>query len=159
MTRIVDAIEIFVGVLLLFMALLTSTSAFSRYVLSSPIPDEYELSRLMLGVVVCWGTAAAFRHGDQIQLDLFWDRTNETVKKILTRIGASICLIAVAFFSWALAIKVSDAYHSNLVTVDTALPIWAFYLFAWLGTVPTLIVLAWQVVSPSIDTPRTIGAE
>lgn len=159
MKKLVDIVEIFVGFLLFFMALLTSTSAFTRYALSSPIPDEYELSRLMLGVVVCWGMAAAFRHGDQIQLDLFWDRTTPKVKRFLSRIGAAICFLAVAFFSWALAVKVSDAYRSHLVTVDTALPIWTFYLFAWLGTIPTLIVLGWQVVFPPQETARKSAAE
>lgn len=149
MNSFVKSVEIFAGIMLLCMALLTSTSAFTRYIFSRPVPDEYDISRLTLGVVACWGMAAAFRHKDHIQLDLFWGKMERGTQRLLTRIGAAICLMAIAFFSWALLAKAYDSYLSNIVSIELGLPIWIFYMPAWLGTLATLVVLAGEIISPS----------
>lgn len=153
MNRVVNYIEILSGLILLFMASLTSVSAVTRYLFNAPIPDEYEVSRLSLGVVVCWGMAAAFRHNDHIQLDLFWDKLGAKSKDILSRVGSGICFLAVAFFSCALATKVLDTFSSHIETVDLGLPVWTFFAVAWLGSLSVLVVLAWQVVKPSGEIP------
>jgi TRAP-type C4-dicarboxylate transport system permease small subunit len=152
MKRFVDAIEFVAGLLLLGMAFLTSTSAVTRYLLSAPIPDEYEFSRLTLGVVACWAIAAAFRHRDHIQLDILWDRTPVRLRSALTRAGALICLAAMAFVSWALGAKVVDSYQSNLVSVDLGVPMWIFHAAAWLGTLASIVVLAAEVFGAPAET-------
>lgn len=146
MKRFVDAIEMIAGLLLLGMAFLTSISAFMRYAFASPIPDEYEISRLTLGIAACWAIAAAFRHRDHIQLDILWDRTPSGAKVVLTRIGALVCSLAMAFVAWALGVKVLDSFQSGLVSVDLGLPVWPFHAAAWLGTLASIVVLAVQVV-------------
>lgn len=153
MKRFVDAVEWIAGMLLLGMAFLTSVSAFTRYLFASPIPDEYEISRLTLGVVACWALAAAFRHRDHIQLDILWDRTPVRAKAVLTRIGALVCVVAMAFVAWALGVKVLDSYQSGLVSVDLRLPVWVFHAAAWLGTLASIFVLAAEVVGRDGETP------
>lgn len=145
MKRFVDAIELIAGLLLLAMAFLTSVSAVTRYFFASPIPDEYEMSRLTLGVVACLAIAAAFRHRDHIQLDILWDRTPAVAQAVLSRIGVFLCALAMAFVVWALATKVIDSFRSGLVTVDLGLPIWWFHAAAWLGTLASIAVLAAQL--------------
>jgi TRAP-type C4-dicarboxylate transport system permease small subunit len=152
MKRFVDAIEFVAGLLLLGMAFLTSTSAVTRYLLSAPIPDEYEFSRLTLGVVACWAIAAAFRHRDHIQLDILWDRTPARLQAVLSRIGALICLAAMAFVAWALGAKVFDTYQSGLVSVDLGVPMWIFHAAAWLGTLASIVVLAAEVFGAPAET-------
>lgn len=154
MKQFVAAVEMIAGLLLLCMAFLTSVSAFTRYFIASPIPDEYEISRLTLGIVACWATAAAFRYHDHIQLDLLWDRTPVTAKLLLTRCGALVCAAAMAFVAWALGAKVIDSYLSELVTVDLGLPIWPFHAAAWLGTLASIVVLVAEVVGPDRETPH-----
>ena len=157
MKRFVDAIEVVAGLVLVGMALLTSSSAITRYFLSSPIPDEYEFSRLTLGVVACWAIAAAFRHRDHIQLDILWDRTPARLRLVLTRTGALICLAAMAFVAWALGAKVLDSYQSGLVSVDLGVPMWIFHAAAWLGTLASIVVLAAEVfgaAAESADVPQ-----
>jgi TRAP-type C4-dicarboxylate transport system permease small subunit len=156
MKRFVDAIEMIAGLLLLGMAFLTSVSAFTRYIFASPIPDEYEISRLTLGIVACWAIAAVFRHHGHIQLDILWDRTPERAQILLTRIGALVCAVAMVFVAWALGAKVLDSYQSGIVSVDLGLPVWVFHAIAWLGTLGSIVVLAAEVVAPggvAADTP------
>lgn len=149
MKRFVDAIEFVAGLLLLGMAALTSASAFSRYFFSAPIPDEYEFSRLTLGVVACWAVAAAFRHREHIQLDILWDRTPERLRGVLTRVGAAVCLGAMLFVAWALGAKVLDSYQSGLVSVDLGVPMWIFHAGAWIGMLASIVVLAAEAFGPS----------
>lgn len=154
MKRFVAAVEMIAGLLLLGMAFLTSVSAFTRHFLAAPIPDEYEISRLTLGIVACWGTAAAFRYRDHIQLDLLWDRTPVAAQRLLTRCGALLCAAAMAFVAWALGAKVIDSYLSGLVSVDLGLPMWPFHAVAWLGTLASILVLVAEVVGPDHEMPH-----
>jgi TRAP-type C4-dicarboxylate transport system permease small subunit len=145
MKRLVSTVELVASLLLLGMACLTSISAIARYFFSKPIPDEYEISRLTLGIVACWAIPVAFRYGDHIQLDIFWERIPAPYRGWLTRAGATVCLAAMIFVVWALGAKVIDSYQSGLVSVDLGLPVWPFHAAAWLGTVAAVIVLADQV--------------
>lgn len=154
MKRFIAAVEMIAGLLLLCMAFLTSVSAFARYLIASPIPDEYEISRLTLGIVACWGTAAAFRYRDHIQLDLLWDRTPVAAQLLLTRCGVLLCAAAMAFVAWALGAKVIDSYLSGLVSVDLGLPIWPFHAAAWLGTLASILVLVAEVVGADRGMPN-----
>lgn len=142
MMRLLRNLEMLSGAFLLSMMGLTSVSAFGRYLFSAPIPDEYEISRLLLGVVVCMGIASAFHHEEHIQLDIFWGSTPRAVKAWLSGLGVILCAVATSIFSWALATKVLDSYHSELRTVDLGLPIWPFHALAWLASVTVVIVLA-----------------
>jgi len=147
--RLLAFLEFVPSVLLLFMAILTSVSVASRYLFAYPLPDEYEISRLILSVVVCWGIAAAFRHNDHIQLDIFWSALGPRAKRVLTRIGAALCLCIIGGFSFALGTKVIDVFEAGLLTVDLELPVWGFYTAAWLGTLASFFILLQQVIAPS----------
>lgn len=151
MKRLVSTVELVSGLLLLGMACLTSVSAIARYFFSRPIPDEYEISRLTLGIVTCWAIPVAFRYGDHIQLDIFWERIPARQRGWLTRVGTMVCLAAMLFVVWALGAKVLDSYQSGLVSVDLGLPFWPFHAAAWLGTVAALAVLADQVRGHSVQ--------
>ena len=145
MKRLVSIVEFVASLLLFGMACLTSVSAFARYFFSKPIPDEYEISRLTLGIVACWAIPVAFRYSDHIQLDIFWERIPARQRDWLTRAGAVVCLAAMIFVVWALGAKVLDSYHSGLVSVDLGLPVWPFHAAAWVGALAAVIVLADQV--------------
>lgn len=148
MKRLLAILEFVPSVLLLFMAILTTVSVATRYLFAYPLPDEYEISRLLLSVVVCWGIATAFRHNDHIQLDIFWSALGPRAKRLLTRIGAALCLCIVGGFAFALGTKVVDVFEAGLLTVDLELPVWGFYAAAWLGTLASFFVLLQQVIAP-----------
>ncbi len=151
MKKFLKVLEIVPSVLLLFMACITSLSALTRYLFNTPIPDEYEISRLLLSVVICWGMALAFQHNDHIQLDVFWGSLSLRAKRIMARLGAVICLGIVVTIAVAMGFKVSDGMRSGILTVDLSLPVWGFHLAAWLGVLASCVVLVRQVISPNVD--------
>ncbi|OCW59617.1 TRAP transporter small permease [Hoeflea olei] len=136
------------AVLLLAMALLTSVSAATRYLINTPIPDEYEISRMLLSIVICWGMAAAFYYNDHIRLDVFWGRASPAAKMILSRIGTLLSLIIIGTYSVALWLKVLDTMRSGLLTIDLGLSVWGFQFAAWLGTLASAAVLLTQTIWP-----------
>lgn len=154
MTRISKILDIVPAVLLAIMALLTSISVVSRYLFNHPVPDEYELSRLLLSVVICWGIAMAFRGNHHIYLDLFWGRMGRLGQEILGRIGAFISLLIVSGYSYMLLHKALDTMQSNNRTVELGVPVWGFQAAAWLGTVAAAVVLLGRVLRPSADEER-----
>ena len=149
MIRISKILDIVPAVLLAIMALVTSISVVSRYLFNHPVPDEYELSRLLLSVVICWGIAMAFRGNHHIYLDLFWGRIGRLGRQILGRIGAFISLLIVSGYSYMLLQKALDTMHSNNRTIELGVPVWGFQAAAWLGTVAAAVVLLGQVLRPS----------
>ncbi len=158
MRRFHAFLEFVPSVLLLFMAFLTSTSALTRWLFSWPIPDEYEISRLLLSVVICWGIALAFRHDDHIQLDVFWDALSERAKRIMTRVGAAISMLLVGGFCVALAMKALDTRAGGITTVDLDLSVWMFYAGAWLGILAAFLTLLRRVVVPEPEQQADLTA-
>lgn len=148
MRRFHAFLEFVPSVLLLFMAFLTSFSAMTRWWFSWPVPDEYEISRLLLSVVICWGIALAFRHDDHIQLDVFWDVLSARWKRIMTRIGSALSMLLVGGFCVALGMKTLDTRMGGITTVDLDLSVWMFYAGAWLGTLAAFLTLLRRVVFP-----------
>lgn len=136
--------------LLLVMAFLTSASAVSRYVLNVPIPDEYEISRMLLAIVICWGLAVAFYYNDHIFLDVLWGRLSRKAKLELTRLGNLLSLGIMGFYCVALGTKVLDTMRSSLVTIDLGLSVWGFQAAAWLGTVVCVFILIARVIWPTL---------
>lgn len=152
MRRFHAFLEFVPSVLLLFMAFLTSFSAMTRWLFSWPVPDEYEISRLLLSVVICWGIALAFRHDDHIQLDVFWEVLSARSKRILTRVGAALSMVLVGGFCVALGMKTLDTRLGGITTVDLDLSVWMFYAAAWLGTLAAFLTLLRRVVFPEPET-------
>lgn len=139
--------------LLMCMVLLTAVSVVSRFAVNAPLPDDYELTRLLLGVVVCWGVAGAFRNQNHIYLDVFWGRLSNKMKNALTRIGALLSLLIMGGYCAAFFIKVQDTMRSHLQTLDLGIPIWGFQAAAWLGILAAVLVLLKHVVSPTRQEP------
>lgn len=139
--------------LLICMVLLTVVSVLSRFAINNPLPDDYELTRLLLGVVVCWGVAGAFRNESHIYLDVFWGRLSDRMKNVIGRIGALLSFLIMSGYCAALFIKVQDTMRTHLQTLDFGIPIWGFQAAAWLGILAAVLVLLKQVVSPTRQEP------
>lgn len=148
MKRVSKLLDIIPAVLLAVMALLTSVSVASRYLFNQPVPDEYEISRLLLSVVICWGIALAFRSNNHIYLDLFWGRVGPFGKSVLGRIGAAISFLIISGYSYLLLFKSLDTMASHNRTIELGIPVWGFQMAAWIGTVAAALVLLGQVIRP-----------
>ena len=66
--RIIQFIKRTAGVVLGLVTILIVASAIGRYGFAQPVPDAFDLSRLLLGVAIAWGLASVGYHGAHIKV-------------------------------------------------------------------------------------------
>jgi TRAP-type transport system small permease protein len=142
LVRCIDAAEQAAGGLLAVVTALTFVSVVLRYVFSTSIPDSYDLGRNLLGILIFWGIAVTGYRGDHITVDLLWGAARPGARRWMGLFATAFALAAMAAFCWATALKVIDTRAAGETTYDVNMPIWPFYLIAWLGTVAAVLLVA-----------------
>lgn len=131
--HLIRLIGLLPAVALMTMMLLTFISVLMRYLFNSPIPDSYEFSRLLLGVVVMWGIALAAINGEHVVMSIpqaWFGRLGNQVIKVVSSV------ISLGFFgllAWMLWQNIGATIGAEVVTADLRISIWPFYLAAWVG--------------------------
>lgn len=147
--RIAHAVGRGAAALLAIISILTFVAVMMRYVFNAPIPDGFDISRLLLGAAVFWGIAVASYHFDHVQMDLLWTLAGDRVKRILDVIAALVTLTFFTLLAVMFSEKVIGTLRSNEQTFDLRLPVGVFYAIAWAGLAIGLVLLAvrvWQLV-------------
>ena len=157
--KAISGIETLAGLFLAFVAALTFASVILRYLFSFPIPDSFDVGRLMIGVVVFWGIAVAGYRDEHIQMDVLWILVGDRGKRLIDIFATACSLVAMGIFARMLVRKIVVTYETTSQTFDLRLDIWPFYALAWIGIVAATILLAirlWRLLRPRAG---TIGAE
>lgn len=144
--RAAHAIEYAAGILLGAITLLVVASAIGRYLLSWPIPDAFDLSRLLLGAAIMWGFASVGFRGSHIKVDLVAEMLSPRWRRI---VDASAWL-TLLLFTCLLAYKIDDrmwgAMASGEATFDLRIPAWYFYALILAGVVVSILTTAVRLV-------------
>lgn len=159
--RLIGRIEGCAAAALMFITALTFTSVFTRYLFVAPIPDAFDISRLMMGIMIAWGIATCGFRDDHIQMDALWSVLGPRGKRALDLFATGVSLFFMALFTWTLARRVWIVYATGEKTFDVALPIWPFYLVACVGIgLGALLLLArlWMLAA-SREIARTSPEE
>jgi len=154
-----NVIEIVAGLFLAFVTALTFISVILRYVFSAPIPDSFDIGRLLIGVVVFWGIAVAGYRDEHIRMDLLWSMLGDKGKRAIDLFATLCTLGAMAVFARMLGEKVVATYQTTSQTFDLRLEIWPFYAAAWLGILAATLLLAvrlWRVTCGGVDAARFV---
>lgn len=135
--KIIDAlakkIEVVSALMLGLMTLLIFATALVRYLMPFSLPDGYDISRLLLGISVLWGLAAACCHNQHIKVDLICGFIGQKVKRVIDIFAETLVFVFVLLFAWKLYGTVINTFYSNEETFDLGLVIWPAYALAWLG--------------------------
>jgi TRAP-type C4-dicarboxylate transport system permease small subunit len=110
------------------------------------IPDAYDLSALLLGILIFWGLAGAGYRGDHITVDLLWSALPRSLNRAMTVVADLVTIACLAVFTWMMAGKVISTRIDNVSTFDLRLPVWLFYAVAWLGLAAAVALLAVRIV-------------
>ena len=133
--RIVSAIEKAGGLFLLAVAVLTFVMVILRKFFDTSIPDWFDFSRLLQGIAILWGIAAACYRGGHILVDLVWDFSSDKNKRRIDLFADTCMLIAMVVFAFFAMQAAFEMRGKNLLTNDLRLPQYPFYLLAALGIV------------------------
>lgn len=142
MDRIIDTIEAIAAVFVGLVAADIFISVMLRRFFSTQIPDSYDFGRMLLGILIFWGIAATSYRGTHITVDLVWAQANTRWKRIIDVFATLVLLFVVTVQTYTLFDKVADTRADNVLTMDLRLPVWPFYLVAWLGDVSAVLLIA-----------------
>jgi TRAP-type C4-dicarboxylate transport system permease small subunit len=121
-------------------------SAIGRYVFAAPIPDGFDIARLMLGVAILWGFASVGYRGSHIKVDLIADLLPRRLRRWLDIVAWLLLLGFTILLAWKLFERADSAYLSNESSFDLRLPVWPFMLVMWLGVVASVITILARIV-------------
>jgi TRAP-type transport system small permease protein len=139
--RLVVAVEWGAATFLALVTALTFVSVIMRYLFVAPVPDDFDFSRLMLGISVFWGIACACYRGEHIQVDILWGVLPRWGRLAVDALATGISLAFMATFAWMMLERVARARAAGMTTVDLHVPIWPFYGAAWLGLALAVVLL------------------
>lgn len=146
LSRAVTGIEGISAIALAALTLLVCTSVTMRYLLNKPIPDTFDLSRLLLGIAVFWGIAAACVRDDHIRGDLLQNALRPPLKNIVNAFAQLLVLIFIGLLAWKLWDKTWDVARTRQETAELRWQIWPFYFAAWLALGLTIAGTLFQFV-------------
>jgi TRAP-type C4-dicarboxylate transport system permease small subunit len=154
--RFIDLIEVTAAAFLAVVTLLTFVSVILRYFFAWSIPDSYDFTRLLLGILIFWGMAVASYRGDHITVDLLWSPAPAWAKRAMDVFSALVTLLAMGAFTWMFAEKVLDTRADHVGTFDLRQPVWIYFFVAWIGLAAAVLLLVLRTVRLLVA-PRTLA--
>jgi TRAP-type C4-dicarboxylate transport system permease small subunit len=148
--RLTHGFELLAGAFLALVTALTFASVLLRYVFSWGLPDAFDIGRNLLGIVIFWGITLACYRGDHITVDLIWGALGPRARRVMDALATLLTLGCMAVFVWMMAGKVISTRADNVLTFDLHLPVWGFFLVAWLGlfaAVPLLLLRLYRILA------------
>ena len=142
MDRFIDGIELKAAIFVGLVAADIFISVMLRYFFSVQIPDSYDFGRLLLGILIFWGIAATSYRGTHITVDLVYANVGESMKRVIDIFATLVLLFVVTVQTYTLFDKVVGTYADNVSTFDLRLPVWPFFLVAWIGDVSAVLLIA-----------------
>jgi len=139
--RFIDLIEVTAAGFLAVVTLLTFVSVILRYFFAWGIPDSYDFTRLLLGILIFWGMAVASYRGDHITVDLFYAAVPRQLQRAMDVFSALVTLVGMTTFTWMMAEKVLDTRADHVGTFDLRQPVWVYYFIAWIGLASSIVLL------------------
>ncbi len=144
--RLASIVETIAGLFLAAITLLVFVSALGRYVFAAPIPDAFDVSRLLLGVVILWGFASVGYRGAHIKVDLVAELLSARARRGLDLLGALVLLLFTVLLAWKLGDRLESAFASHEATMDLRLPVWPWLGMIWLGVVASVVTIAARIL-------------
>lgn len=157
--RFIRAIEVIAGLLLGGVMLLIVASTFGRYGFAAPIPDSFDISRLLIGACLFWGFAVVGLRGGHIQVDLLADAVGPRLRRIIDSFAWLLLFLFVCLLVWKVLGGTMSAMRSNQLTYDLRLPIWPFYGLIWLGMLASLFTVGIKIWRIATGTETLASAE
>ena len=144
--RLATLVETIAGLLLAAITVLVFVSAIGRYAFAAPIPDAFDVARLMLGVAMLWGFASVGYRGAHIKVDLVAELLPARIRAWLDVVAQLVLLLFTVLLAWMLLGRVESAFASNESTFDLRLPVWPWLAAIWLGAVASVLTILSRIV-------------
>jgi C4-dicarboxylate transporter, DctQ subunit len=162
--RICLGIEMVAGMMMALITILIVVSAIGRYLLSWPVPDAFDLSRLLLGSAIMWGFASVGYRGTHIMVDIVAELMPPRIRKWMDAFSWLVLLAFTILLTWKLFDRVQSAAASGEATMDMRIPAWPFYALICAGVAVSILATIARLVlilsdRGSLSGPDEVGEE
>jgi TRAP-type C4-dicarboxylate transport system permease small subunit len=142
MNWFIDGIELIAACFVGIVAADIFISVLLRYFFSVQIPDAYVFGRLLLGILIFWGIAATSYRGTHITVDLLYANVGPRLQRWIDVFATLVLMFVVTVQTYTLYDKVWQTRADHVLTFDLRLPVWPFFLVAWIGDVSAVLLIA-----------------
>src|ERR1700751_4820745 len=142
MDYFIDSIELIAAAFVGIVAADIFISVLLRYFFNVQIPDSYDFGRLLLGILIFWGIAATSFRGTHITVDLVYANVGPRAQRAIDVFATLVLLFVVTVQTYTLYDKVWTTKADHVLTFDLRLPVWPFFLVAWLGDISAVLLIA-----------------
>lgn len=145
--RLLQAVALVAGLVLLAIMLLVTWAVFARYVLNDPILGDQELVEMGMSLVVMMAMPFAAWQGAHIRVDILDNRLGawgRFLADIFARVASILVLYLLVTKTYD---KAWDAWEYDDVTNMIEIPVWIPYAAITGGMGLFAVVLAWQLAA------------
>jgi TRAP-type mannitol/chloroaromatic compound transport system permease small subunit len=122
--------------------LLTVADVIGRRFLDNPVPGSYEISAMMLVIVVFSTITYCQLMKGHVSIDILVSRLGQKTQDIINSIVYVIFLVIYVILTWQLYVYAIETFHKNEVSGTILLPVYPFVFIAAIGcTLLSLVVL------------------
>lgn len=140
--RLAAALAILGGIIMCLAVGLVSASVVGRWLFNSPIPADYEMVEIAVGVAVFAFLAHTQARNGHIFVDTFTTRLPAGINAALDGLWGLVLAAFLAFFSWGLYSGGMEARFNGLTLIQLPWPVWPVYLLcALLAALACLVTL------------------
>lgn len=144
--RLSLGIEKVAAVFLAAITVIVVASAVGRYGFARPIPDAFDISRLLLGATIMWGFASLGFRGSHIKVDLFAEIMPARIRRLVDMTAWLVLFVFTLALVVMMFVRLKGAYASGEATFDLRLPLWPFMALIWTGAAVSLVTISARII-------------
>lgn len=145
MDRLIRVVDALAAVSLAAVAAFTLSAVVGRKLFGWSPPDYFDFARLVLGVALFWGIAAACYGNRHILVDLVHELANPAWKRRIDLAATAALACCMGALAYAATADVVMTLRGNVRTTELRWPVWPFHAAAvagaWAGFVLTCVRL------------------
>lgn len=141
--RLAGLLAVAGGILICFAAVLVTISVAGRRLFNKPVPGDYEMVEISVGIAVFAFLAYTAAKSGHIAVDTFTLKLRPRLTAVIDGIWDLVLAAFLGFFSWGLLAGGLNARAYGETLIQLAWPIWPVYLVcSLLAALACLVTLA-----------------
>ncbi|MHC5655546.1 TRAP transporter small permease [Stappia sp. ICDLI1TA098] len=116
-------LHVLAALILLAMMLVTFVDVIGRYLFNAPLPGAFELTEVLLALVIFVGLPIVTARRDHVTVDLVTARLPRLPRAVLARLALAATAVILAILAWRLGISARDFSAYGDATVYLGIPL------------------------------------
>jgi len=122
------------------------SNIFGRYFFNLPIAGAFEITELILSIMVFLSLAYTQISKGHVRIDFFVSRLSRQRQKHVERVTYLLCFILVGILTWQLAVHALRLFKGRNVSGVLEVPFWPILLIMVFGSMIYTIVIAIEFI-------------